>query len=316
MLHRIEKSECFGIDISIVNTKPLVSDYKRTIKRLDVGSRWNLMNPVTIDADPFLFVYNDRIFLFYEDMHFYTTGGAIKMISTKDLKKWTKPILITHEPHTHFSFPFVFEDNGNVYMIPETGWSGEIRLYKAQDDDLTDFRLDSILFKRTTKPEGIIFDYADNIIYKKDGTYYLFTSTLDKDGYELKLYISESLRGPYKEHPCSPICHNLEFGRNAGSIIEKDGELYRPAQDCSSVYGGQVNLLRIDRISPQIYKESVFKKAVLPQKDRFYRLGGHQLNFAEFRGLTIMATDAKRDRAFYGTRIFHKILRLLKLSAY
>lgn len=314
MLHNIEKSECFGIDISIVKEIPLFANYKKTIKRLDAESIWNPKNPIIIEADPFLFVHNDRLFLFYEDMHFYTTGGIIKMISTNDLKHWSKPTPITHEQGIHFSFPFVFEDNGEVYMIPETGWVGEIRLYKAQNNDLTTFALDTVLFKRTFKPKNIIFDYADTIVYKREGIYYLFTSTLDENGYELRLYISETLRGVYREHPDSPICHNLKFGRNAGSIIESNGELYRPAQDCSNVYGGQVNLLKITQISPESYKEEVFAEWVLPMDDPFYRQGGHQLSFAAFKGKIIMATDAKRDRAFYGTRIFHKILRLLKLS--
>ena len=45
------------------------------------------------------------------------------MVSTDDLKHWTKPISILNDEGTHFSFPYVFEDNGSVYMIPETGWS-------------------------------------------------------------------------------------------------------------------------------------------------------------------------------------------------
>ena len=238
------------------------------------------------------------------------------MISTVDLRHWTKPISVIQEIDTHFSFPYTFEDNGEVYMIPETGWAGEIRLYKATDDTLTKFEKDTVLFKRVSKPEGMIFDYADSIVFKKDGVYYLFTSTFDKDGYELRLYTSESLKGKYQEHPRSPICHNLIFGRNAGSIIDIDGNLYRPTQDCSKVYGGQVNLMKITNISLNDYTEEIFAQGVLPKDDPFYRQGGHQLNFANFKGKIIMATDAKRDKAFYGTRLFHKILRTLNLSKY
>lgn len=314
ILDRIEKSECFGIDISIVKEYPLLEGPKKTIKRLDAGSSWNLGNPVTINADPFLFVYKDRLYLFYEDMHFKTTGGAIKMISTNDLKHWTKPVFITNEPKLHFSFPFVFEDDGEVYMIPETGWIGEIRLYKAENHDLTNFKLDTVLFKRNKKSNNIIFDYADTIVLKYSGLYYLFTSTLDTHGYKLNLYVSDNLRGPYRSHPASPVCHNLKYGRNAGSIIKKDGQLYRPAQDCTTVYGGQVNLQRITKISETEYEEVSVKDGVLPTDDTFYSQGGHQLNFVHYKGKIIVATDAKRDRAFYGTRIFHKILRMFGFS--
>ena len=59
--------ECFGIDISIQDSKPLIDSKKRTILRLNAGSRFALDNPVRIDADPFLFVHNGTLFLFYED---------------------------------------------------------------------------------------------------------------------------------------------------------------------------------------------------------------------------------------------------------
>ena len=306
--------ECFGIDVSVVDSRLDMTSKRRTVRRLDAGTILDLHDPKLINADPFLFVHKDRLFLFYEETTFRHPEGKIMMVSTTDLLNWTKPIQITHEDNVHFSFPYVFEDDGDVYMIPETGWIGEIRLYKAQNNDLSRFELDSVLMRRMEKNEEIIFDFADNVLYKKDDIYYLFTSIFDSKGYQLQLYTSSSLRGPFVSHPCSPICHNLEFGRNAGSLIQFDGGLYRPAQDCSQTYGGQVNVMEITRLTPDEYEEKLVVKHILPSSKSFYRQGGHQLNYVDYNGSIIMATDAKRDRAFPVLRIVDKIKRITRLK--
>jgi len=309
-----KKYECFGIDISVVNPALDLESNKRTIRRQDVGSRLNIEDPKVINADPFLFVRDGKLFLFYEEATFRRPGGRIMMVSTDDLKRWSKPIQISQEDNLHFSFPYVFEDYGDVYMIPETGWVGEIRLYKALNRELTRFELDSVLMRREKKDENIIFDFADNVLYRKDRVYYLFTSILDKDGYKLQLHTSSELRGPYKEHPSSPICHNLKYGRNAGSLIELHGKLFRPTQDCTNTYGGQVNIMEITLLSPDKYTEIIAKEHILPSSFKFYRQGGHQLNFVEFNGQTVVATDAKRDRCFPAVRIADKMKRIFGLK--
>ena len=307
-------TECFGIDISIQKDSPLIEKNKKTILQILPSSNLSFTNPVKIEADPFLFVYNDRLFLFYEDQTYFNKGGNINMVSTDDLSHWTKPIPILDDEGTHFSFPYVFEDNGNVYMIPETGWSGTIRLYKADDDSLTKFSFVKNLFERDKRPEGVIFDYADNVLYKKEEVYYLFTSLLDEKGYYLQLYIASSLEGPYKLHPSTPLQHNKKYGRNGGSLIESKGKLFRVAQDCSETYGGDIHLMEITDLSPVSYSETLYAENLMPKDLSFYKLGGHQLNFANFRGNIIVATDAKKDRCFYFLKPWHKLIKILKIG--
>ena len=62
------------------------------------------------------------------------------MTSTIDLKHWTKPLVVLKEKF-HLSFPWVFTDAGKVYMVPETGTDGSIRVYEATDDTLTRWKL-------------------------------------------------------------------------------------------------------------------------------------------------------------------------------
>lgn len=308
--------ECFSIDISVQKSKPFVERDKRTIFRFPPSRWWSLFYPSIMKADPFLFVHNDILHLFYEEMPIGNGLGVIKKISTKDLNHWSTPITITHESQTHFSYPWVFEYEGSVYMLPETGCDHNLRLYKAATDDLSDFLPYKVILERPKDLwSGIKFDYADSCIYIKDGIFYLFTSYDDGKQYFLELYTADRLEGPYKSHPSSPICTGNKYGRCAGSIIEADGKLYRPAQDCLEVYGGQVHLLEIDELTPTTYVEHIVQDNLLPKDSALYKDGGHQLNFVDFKGQTIVATDFRYICQFTLERIRLKILKLLRLKA-
>lgn len=310
----MQKNHCFKVDVSVQESMPLIERNKKTVKQLDCGRWYSVGDPVWINADPFLFEKNGRLFLFYEDLHFYHYLGVIKMISTTDLVHWTKPVLITHEPNCHFSYPFVFEDGGQVYMMPETGDKHNIRLYKADNGELTKFSFYKIIMERKDIPDDMVYDYADSCIYKRNGKYYLFTSTMSKETYYLHLYVSDCLTGPYEDHPCTPIVVSSKYGRCAGSLLEHDGHLYRYSQDCSNTYGEQIHLLEIDELTPTSYIEHVVKENILPTDLPFYANGGHQVNFAKFQGKIVVATDAKEDRMFWVERILNKFLKLIRLS--
>lgn len=306
---------CFTVDVSIQQTDaPHIDKKKKSILRLKKGTDFSLFAPPYIEADPFLFVHNDRLFLFYESMLFGKGQGLIKMRSTTDLQHWTEPALITHEPKTHFSYPFVFEDGGEVYMMPETGCDHNIRLYKATDDTLTHFEPYKVILQREEFPKDLKFDYCDSCIYKNDGLYYLFTSYSTETEYFLQLFTSTSLTGPYTEHPSSPICRGNKLGRCGGSLIESKGHLYRVAQDCEDSYGAQLHLLEIDELTPDSYKEHVAEENILPTDEPFYAEGGHQLNFAEFKGKTVVATDARYNCGFFLELWRCRILRMLGLK--
>ena len=167
---------------------------------LDILSDTSLFNTnaPSILADPFLFVHNGTLFLFYEHQDKWVGGkGRLCMRKTSDLKEWTEEVDVLIEPF-HLSFPWVFEDDKKIYMLPETGNDNSIRLYETVDDSLTKWKLKSKIVD-----DGL--PWKDSVIYKKDGVYYLFTSHNIHSQTEQHLFISQNLLGPYKEHPCSPI---------------------------------------------------------------------------------------------------------------
>lgn len=252
---------------------------------LSIKSDTSLFNPnaTVILADPFLFVKDDTLYLFYEHLDKWFGVGRLCMRSTKDLKNWSDEVDVLVEPF-HLSFPFVFEDGGNVYMVPETGGDNSIRLYKAEDKTLTRWSL----VKKLLEGEE---PWYDSVIHKTEGKYYLFTGHDDNVQQIQHLFVADCLTGPYLEHPESPIAEGRDCGRNAGSILVKDGCTYRPVQVCLDSYGEQTSVMKIDVLTPTEYKEQSYKKNIIDTTQDPYKEGGHQWHVVEFLGKRIVATD-------------------------
>lgn len=280
--------------VALFATKELsldVFDEQNLILKYPLKGLWK-PKPLRFQADSFLFVKDDVLYLFYEVQH-WDDPGYIAMTKTKDLKTWSQPQAVLKEPY-HLSFPYVFEDHGNIYMIPESQECDSIRLYQANED------LSSFTFVRTLlsqeRVNGINFSYNDSHIYKKDGRYYLFTSYQKDWMYYQELYITDDLlSGIFVKHPQSPICRSNEFGRNGGSLIDYKGKLLRVTQDCHKDYGDNISLMEITQIDDTHYEENLYRQNIFPHNNIFID-GGHQLNIVQFNGKFIYATDYKVNK--------------------
>ncbi|MBQ8065423.1 MAG: family 43 glycosylhydrolase [Prevotella sp.] len=267
-------------------------DEQHLIFRLPIKGLWR-PKPVLYQADSFLFAKDDTLYLFYELQH-WDDPGVIAMRKTKDLRSWSEPVVVLRQPF-HLSFPYVFEDNGQVYMVPESQESDAIHLFRADNKELTSFSKVRTLL-RQERTEGIHYNYNDSHIYRQDGVYYLFTSYQKDWMYYQELYTTDDLlAGTFRPHPKSPVCKSNEFGRNGGSLLHFNGHLLRVTQDCHSDYGDNVSLMAIDILTPDDYREHVFQRNVLPANGIF-RDGGHQLNIARFKDRYVYATDYKQNR--------------------
>lgn len=289
----MDKVSCFKIQLFETECNNLM-DFSRMKKIHEVScSRSSFaFNPLIMAADPYLFVKNDMLYLFYEAKYGHKPG-IIEMICTKDLKTWTDPVVVLKENH-HLSYPWVFEENGKIYMMPESKQADCIKLYECDKDDLSHFSF------KTKLLEG---QYVDSCIYRDGKNYFLMTSE-KKDGiYNLKLYVSDSLTGKYTEHPKSPLMKNNKFGRNGGSFISEGGKLYRFAQDCSNNYGENIHVIEITSIDKDNYSEKVVKESIFDRNTEIFNGGGHQYNFVDFNGRRIVATDAKESNTLMCYRL-------------
>ena len=282
----------FAIQL-FANEKLTFSDFdeQHLVLRMAIKDLWK-SKPVYFQADPFLFVKDDCLYLFYEEQKGFLPG-RIKMIKTQDLISWSDPIVVLQEKF-HLSFPYVFEDDGKIYMIPESCENQSVRLYEA-NDDLTSFVFVRTLLKQEDRT-GPNSNFVDSHIYKKNGVYYLFTSYRSDWKTRQELFTSSDLLySDFVSHPCSPITVNNKYGRNGGSIIDLNGLVLRVSQDCSVEYGTNVSLHEIIAIDKDLYKETIFVDDIFSNNPLFPD-GGHQLNIVKFLGNYIYGTDYRKKK--------------------
>lgn len=299
-------TECFKIRIE--QKQDPFGDRGSVIKEMVCDKYKLTYNPVTILADPFLYVHDDTLYLFYEKKRLFTKG-VICMTCSKDLIHWSTSKTVLEEDY-HLSYPWVFVENGKIYMIPETCASKSIRLYEAASNDLSQF-----VFKKTliTDDDSNDISFSDSSIFVSNNVHYLMTTICQHGTNILKLYTSDNgLFGPYSKHVMSPVVIDSKLGRNAGSLFEYQDKLYRVAQDCGSSYGEDVHLLLIDTLSKENYKEHIYKESLLKKPDGFYKHGGHQFNYVRFGDDYIVATDAKEYHYYIVPKFINKIQRLIQ----
>ncbi|MCK6461948.1 MAG: formyl transferase, partial [Planctomycetes bacterium] len=73
---------------------------------------------------------------------------------------------------------------------------------------------------------------------------------------ELHLYHAETPLGPWTPHARNPVKSDCRGARPAGRLFRRDGQLFRPAQNCAGGYGSSIVVHRIDLLTTQAYVET------------------------------------------------------------
>ena len=83
-------------------------------------------------ADPFLFEWQGRTWLFAEYFSYQTRKGRIVCCEYEPAHHGFSPWREALREPFHLSYPFVFADKGSIYMLPEAAESGQLLLYRAK----------------------------------------------------------------------------------------------------------------------------------------------------------------------------------------
>ena len=199
-------------------------------------------------ADPFPMEVDGHHFIFVEDYSFAARRGAISVCEAGPGDRWSPPRRVLEREH-HLSYPFVFEHEGDIYMLPETGEAGRIELHRAVEFP-HEWRLDRVLLDGLTA--------LDATLHIQDGRFWLFACIVEgeEDRGQLWLFSSQSLNGVWRPHARNPIVTDPGTARPAGRLFRRKGLLIRPSQDCSRGYGAAVVLNRVEALSPHEYRET------------------------------------------------------------
>ena len=200
-------------------------------------------------ADPFQLKVDGRYYIFFED-YVNTAGRAHISVVEVDRNGIVSGPTEVLKLDCHLSYPFVFEWQGDYYMIPETGERNVVELYRAT----------SFPFK--WEPVKVLLEARsplDTTLIEMNGKWWMFVN-IEEEGVtvnwdELHLYYAESPLGPWKPHARNPVISAVQRARPAGRLFWSKGALFRPSQDSSRWYGyGTIINIVID-ISPSAYTE-------------------------------------------------------------
>jgi hypothetical protein len=204
-------------------------------------------------ADPFLLAHDGRHHLFFEHLRAGCPRGVISHVELRDDGTATdSQVVLEHD--SHLSYPFVFEQDGTVYMIPETLERGRIELYRAERVP------DRWAFERVLI-DGI--RAVDATVFAHDGRLWLFAAVAERReriSAQLALYHAGSLASEWQPHPQNPVVRDIARARPAGRIVRRFGGIIRPGQDCSGRYGGAIVVNRIDELNPDRYAETPVRR--------------------------------------------------------
>lgn len=212
-------------------------------------------------ADPFAATWQSRTFALFEELDHRVGKGIIAAIEFGADGPKGEIRTVLEEPW-HLSYPFLIEDGGELWMIPESSTTGEVVLYRcASFPDKWE--------RHATLLSGV--ELGDATITQHDGRYYLFGVTRDgSGGYSdtLSIYHAESLQGPWHPHAQNPVLLDRANARPAGHFVRREGRLWRPVQDCSEGYGASVALVEVTELSPtrfaQVRRDHVARSPAWP----------------------------------------------------
>jgi len=231
------------------------------------------LSPSTVTkygADPFAIQKDNHLHLFFEEYDYRVSKGCI---STTRLPQTSilKSKVAINEPF-HMSYPYLLWYEGEIYCVPETYQAKQIRLYKA-----IDFPESWVLVK--TLIEGMAA--VDSTIFQYNGHWWLFATDGDSGAnFILKIWYAQSLCGPWKPHANNPVKVDIRSARPAGTPFIHNGDLYRPSQDNSKIYGQRIVINRVVCLTPVEFKEEQVS-VIESYKNSPYPDGIHTLSAAD-----------------------------------
>jgi hypothetical protein len=237
-------------------------------------------------ADPFQIKVDGKYYIFFED---YVNDAGRAHISVVEVDRngiVTGPTEVL-KLDCHLSYPFVFEWQGDYYMIPEMGERNVVELYRAHS------------FPFEWKPEKVLLEARsplDATLVEAEGKWWMFVN-IQEEGVavnwdELHLYYAESPLGPWQPHARNPVVSNVLSARPAGRLFRANDVLYRPGQNSSLRYGYATTISKVANLSTTTYTETEVLK-ILPDWDTDI-LGIHTVNWTD--EMTVIDCLMKRRR--------------------
>ena len=196
-------------------------------------------------ADPFPIKVGEKYFVFFEDFVYREGKANISVIEIGKDGPLREPVRAL-ETDFHLSYPFIFKWQETLYMIPETGSNNTVELYRCVSFPLK-WEKQAVLLEANNPSDATLFEI--------DGTWWMFVNIEERgvtvNWEELHLFYAASPLGPWHPHRRNPVKSDVRNSRPAGHLFFQNGQLFRPAQDCSKRYGYATSINRVVTLSDE-----------------------------------------------------------------
>lgn len=196
-------------------------------------------------ADPFGLWRDGKLHVFVEDYDYRVRVGSIDVFiydAAFNLLEQRKAL----QTPWHLSYPYIFEAEGETWMLPEAHHSGRLTLYR------------SVRFPDQWEEAAVIplgEDIAvDATPFFHDGLWWLFYTPAMRPPApvgELHLAYAPTLLGPWTRHHANPVRLDSASTRPGGTPCVLNGKVVLPVQDCTYTYGGAIRPLTFDELTPE-----------------------------------------------------------------
>ena len=184
-------------------------------------------------ADPFIYDYDGDTYLFVEYYPYWLNRGVIAYAKyNHNTNSFGNFKTIIKEDY-HLSYPLIFTDDDNIYLMPEASASNSLYIYKC------------INFPDVWEKHAILIDnvkLVDTTPFIYNEEFYAFTKVNDNiDSPMMLLKISTEDWSVINK---SIVTDDISISRPGGKVITSDGEYYLVTQDCKDDYGTAINFIR------------------------------------------------------------------------
>jgi len=197
-------------------------------------------------ADPFGFQLEDKKYIIFEEYSQISKRGRIAIAEIFNNTLINKKIILDNKKH--LSYPFIFVENDEIFLICESYKSKNLELYQINKSDLSLQKIREIF----SNQEAI-----DPTIIKFNQKYWLFYSKIEKSEEELHLAYANSLHDNFIQHPKNPVKSCKVSARSGGTPFIVNNEIYRPAQNCQKFYGEKITINKINILNECDFNEEI-----------------------------------------------------------
>lgn len=196
-------------------------------------------------ADPFLWFRDGKYWLFFEDYSYATRRGTLACAQVLADGTLGRIQSVLERPY-HLSYPCLFQDGDQLYMIPETAANGTVELYRCVE------------FPGRWEFDRTLLDVAgiDTTIVEAQGRVWLMTSVPEPHAMarQLRLYSAPHLFGEWVPHPANPISTDIRTNRGAGAFVKDGDRLLYLSQDSSRSYGYSFAVHEVTTLTTEQYE--------------------------------------------------------------